>query len=270
MKKNFILIIILSGIIISGCNFLKKEKKYVYYSGTIKNLIIKAAAGDKESNRALSDLIDLRFPLATDYNTLKVDSIRTGTGKLIYLALLTFPNPLYNRFAVYDSTLRAYLIDKSLNGYVDYKTDSAAGKVYIELDESFVSKDSLRLQRTSLYRVFDTTANLVFRNFTGLKTPDNDFFQNISTISEYKITTSIGSYSSSAIFNKSDSFNWDTNKDKYVSLDSLFDKFVINYIDNYNISPAKPEITDYKSAMQSVGIDSAGIQSKNGKKNKEI
>ena len=254
MKRKILIILFSAGLLFAGCNLFNGGPTGQYNSGSIDKLIVKAINGNQECNNALSGLIDMRLPLLTDYNKLIVDSLQTRSGKIIYFSLLTFPNPLYNRFAIYDGNLRAYLIDKSLNGYVNYKIDSTGDRVFIELDESFISKDILNIQRTSLYEIFDTTANLVFRNFTDLRTPDNDYFQSISEISRYRIKTSIGSSSQSEIFNKSDTFNWDTNNKEYVSLDSLFDKFVINLIDNFNISPAKPEITNYRSAMASVGI----------------
>lgn len=255
MKKNLLIFLITCGIIFSGCDILNNRSDIKYNSQSIKNLIVKAIKGDKRSNDLLSGLIDSQLPLTAKYNQLTVDSLNTNNGRLIYFALLTFPNPLYNRFAVYNKNLRAYLIDKSLNGYVEYKIDSTNNKKLIELDENFDSKDVLNIRRLSLYQIFDTTANLVFRNFTELKTPDNDFFQNISEISEYRIKTVIGSSSNSAIFNKSDIFNWDTNSRKYVSFDSLFDKFVFNFIDDFKNNPVRPEITVNKSAMNSTAVD---------------
>ncbi len=256
MKKFLLTVLISAGILIFGCSLLKKHPgEGSYNSFSIKALIIKAVNGDQNSNRLLSNLIDPRLPVSKNYNRLTVDSLVTKNGKQIYFALLTFPNPVYNRFAVYDRDLRAYLIDNSLNGYVDYKIDSTINKKLIELDEDFTSKDVLNIRRLSLYQIFDTTANLVFRNFTELKTPDNDFFQNISEITDYRIKSVISSASNSEIFNKSDIFNWDTNKKEYVSFDSLFEKFALNYIMNFNYKPLNPEIIDYKSALTSAGME---------------
>ncbi len=249
MNKNLSILLIVCGIIFSGCGLFNGHREINYNSRAVKSLIVKAVNGDRTSNDMLSGLIDYRLPLNANYNQLSVDSLFTKNGRLIYFALITFPNPLYNRFAVFDGNLRAYLIDKSLNGYVGYKIDSTDNKRYIELDEHFDSKDILNIRRISLYQVFDTTAGLVFRNFSELKTPDNDYFQNLSEITEYRIKTIVGSSSGSAIFNKSDVFNWDTNTKKFVSFDSLFDNFVYKYIENFKNNPVKPELKDDKSAM---------------------
>ncbi len=257
MKNIFLTVLISFGIILPGCNIFNKHDggKTRFNSGSIKTLVIKATGGDKNSNTLLSNLVDLRLPVLKNYNRLTVDSLITKKGNKVYFVLVTYPNPVYNRFAIYNTNLRAYLIDKSLNGYVDYKIDSTMNKKLIELDENFTSKDVLNLKRLSLYQIFDTTANLVFRNFTELKSPDNDFFQNISELTDYQIKSVIGSSTDSDIFNKSDVFNWDTHKKEYVSFDSLFDKFILNYVSNFNYKTVKPEITDYNSAMASTGAD---------------
>ena len=258
MKNIFITIFSTAVILASGCGLFNnnKEASMPANSGDIKTMVLKAVNGDKTSNNLLSNLIDLQLPVLNDYNKITVDSARTFGGKKFYFIVLTFPNPVYNRFAIYDTTLRAYLIDKSLNGNVSFGTEELNNKRLFELTENFISKDVLKLQRISLYQIFDTTANLVFRTYTKLRTPTNVFTQTLSEISEDRIKTLLGSSKKSIIQNKADVFLFNPAQKKYVSQDSVFDNFVKAQVIGFKYKTELPAITDEKSALASTGINS--------------
>ncbi len=258
MKNIFITIFSTAVILASGCGLFNnnKEASMPANSGDIKTMVLKAINGDKTSNNLLSNLIDLQLPVLNDYNKITVDSARTFGGKKFYFIVLTFPNPVYNRFAIYDTTLRAYLIDKSLNGNVSFGTEELNNKRLFELTENFISKDVLELQRISLYQIFDTTANLVFRTYAKLKTPTNVFTQTLSEISEDRIKTLLGSSKKSIIQNKADVFVYNPAQKKYVSQDSVFDNFVKAQVIGFKYKTELPAITDEKSALASTGINS--------------
>lgn len=244
-------------LIFAGCNLFnggKNSPKEVNSYGLTK-LVLNALSGDSISNEILSGLIDLKIPVNKSFNNIQIDSIRTNSGKRFYAVLIEYPNPLYNRFAVYDLILKSYIIDKSLNGNLSISIDSLTGYKTLTITENFISKDILSLQRVSLYIVNDTSVNLAFRSFSKLTTPDNIFTQTISGISDGRIKTDLNSSKPSAIQNKADVFLFDYNQKKFISTNNVFDNFVKQQVNNLKHEVEKPEIIDMKSAMLSVGID---------------
>ncbi len=243
--------------LIPGCSLFNKYKESSknYYTSDIKNLIHNAISGDTAANKKLGNFTDLNIPANTDFNSFSVDSVIINSGKKYYLALIGFPNPIYNRFAVYDSTLRLYLLDKSLNGYLIDSILNLNKRKIVRVSESFISKDTLKVNRLSLFLISDSTAKLVFRTFTKLVEPKNKFTQTVTEFNSDRIRTEMESTKESEISNKADVFLFDYDKSKYISTNNIFDNFVTNQIRNFNLKPEKPEITDLKSFYASVGID---------------
>lgn len=249
--------LLLIAILFGGCNYSNKPKTILpaYNSGTIKDMVIRAISGDTSANKKLNNLIDLNIPVNNDYNTLVIDSLNVKINKKIYIVLLNYPNPIYNRFAVYDTALNIYLIDKSLNGYINESVISLKEKKLIKVSENFLSKDILQVSRISLYQVNDTSAVLSLRTFTKLIEPKNFFNQKITGFSAEQINTELSSSKVSPISGKTDIFQYDNSKRKYISTSNTFDNFVIDRIKNYKSNSDKPEITDKKSLYASIGVD---------------
>ncbi len=258
MKKiSLFIIITTSYFYLSGCNLFNEKRNDVlnFHAAALKALVIKAIGGNKTSDAELSNLIDLKIPVNTNYNSLQADSITTKDGKKYFYILLSYPNPFYNRFAIYDSSLKAYLIDKSLNGYLTLQSSDMNNNTIVWLREDFLSKDILSLQRTSLYLLTDTSAGLVFRSFTKLTTPKNEYTQTLTMLDSTRITTDLSSRKYSALKNKSDVFTFNSAKGRYISTKSILDNFVKKEVTNFKHEVEKPEITNSKSAYLSVGID---------------
>jgi hypothetical protein len=258
MKKIALLkFIVLFSLYFVGCNLFNGGKKNIktYYSSEIKQLIIKAINGNKEANLKLSNLIDLKIPLNSNYNLLQIDSVKIKDGKKRFLVLLEYSNPFYNRFAIYDSILTPFLIDKSLNGYITIDTSMINDGNIIQVNEDFTSKDTLQLTRTSFYLFTDSSANLAFRTFTKLIMPTNVFTQTISKVSPERIKTNLSSQNQSEINGMLDIFTFDPFQKKYISPNPVFDYFVKRQVITFKHDIEKPEITDIKSAFASVGID---------------
>ena len=256
MKQKIVFTITIIGLLFSGCRLLNKPKLRTtnYYSGSIYKLILKAVNGDTISNKMLGDFADLSLPVMNNYNSLTVDSMINGNNKF-FLALISFPNPIYNRFAVYDSALNLYLKDKSLNGYIRDTVIEINGKRYIKLSESFLTQDILTLNRVSFYLVNDTSARLIFRTFTKLIEPKAEYDQKITGFSDDRIITDLSSNADSPISNKSDVFAYNYSKMKYLSPNNIFDNFVKEQIDNFKHKVEHPEIKDKSTFYSSVGID---------------
>ncbi len=256
MKQKIIFIITIIGLFFSGCRLLNQPKPLTpnYNSASIAKLIIKAVNGDTLSNKMLGYFTDLSLPVMNNYNSLSVDSM-TIRNKKFYLVLVSFPNPIYNRFAIYDSALNLYLKDKSLNGYVKDTVIKINKKKFVKVSENFLTRDILTLNRLSLYEVNDTSARLIFRAFTQLIEPKAEYNQRITDFSDDRIITNLSSNVDSPISNKSDVFIYDYSKLKYLSPNNIFDNFVKEQIDNLNNKVEQPEIKDTSTFYSSVGID---------------
>lgn len=253
MKR--ILILIVSFLIISGCGLLNKSQNTFFTSTALRGLIEKAIKGDTTANNKLNNPINLNFPVNTNYNFFKIDSLQIQSGKKFYLVILNYPNPVYNRFAVYDSTLRLYLLDKSLNGSIYESVINVNGNFMVKILEDFLSKDLLTVNRLSLYKIDNNSVKLVFRDFVKLVEPQIEYDQKITEISAGRIKADITSTKDSPIINKGDVFVYNYSDKKYVSPNNIFYNYVINQIKNFNHNSEKPEITNKKSMYASVGID---------------
>ncbi len=238
---------------LAGCSlFENKSSKEDISLKRLKAMTVSAVNGDKTDNGKLSNLVDLSLPVNTNYNSLSVDSLTAGKKKY-YLVILQYPNPLYNRFAVYDSTLKCYLIDKSLNGYFVASNMVIKNDDFIKIVENFNSRDVLNLNRLTLYKFSRTGVNIAFRSFIKLEKEGTEYDQVISEIAKDRIKTDITSTRRSVIDNKSDIFIYDSSLHKYISVNNLFDDFVIDQVNSFNHNDEQPEIKNYQSAMESVG-----------------
>jgi hypothetical protein len=252
MYKNIILILI--SLLIFGCAKSNKENtKPALNETSLNEIVLNAINGKKIYNDSLSGLIDYSLPLNSEYNDIKIDKVVSPFNKVFFVLLLEYPNPVYNRFAIYDSALHLMLMDKSLNGNIRMKTFNADKKQFIEVDESYLSKDVLEINRLSLY-VIDSTASLGFRDFSKLATPANEYFQIITEISNGRINTNITSTKKSLINDKSDTFIYDSAQKKYLSPVQTFNNYVKGQVTGFKSKSEKPEISDEKSLLQSLGI----------------
>jgi len=160
--------------------------------------------------------------------------------KNFFVLLIEFPNPVYNRFAVYDSSLNLLLMDKSLNGRLGVRTITSENRMYIETDESFISKDILEINRVSLYKA-DSTVSLQFREYTRLKMPGVEYTQKISEISADRIKTDLSGSKRSLISDKSEIFTFDPDLKKYIGTEQLFYKFLKDKVISFKRIIDKPE-----------------------------
>ncbi len=264
MKTIFInAIIILS--ILTGCGRKPKQVKPVEFdSGSIKQLVLKAVNGDSSVNAKLHHLVDLTLPINNQFNQFIIDSLVTNSGIKLYTVLLSYPNPLYNRLAIYNNRLKLYLIDKSLNGYLAGNFMKVDDKNFLKLNEQFFTKDILKLERISLYQISGTSANLVFRAFTKLEEPKITYTQTVEEITGDRIKTTLKSSKFSKLKNKADIFEYDKSLKKYVSKDEIFYKSIKEIIDRFKRKPEKPELIDRNSALMSVGINPDSITARTG------
>src|SRR4030067_1586751 len=110
-------------------------------SAVIKELVNQAIDSNTAANNKLANLIDYSLMVMKNYNSVIVDSL-IADSKTYYYILLENPNPLYNKFAVYDSLLTPILKDESLNGNIYLEKIASGRKYFIKIDEAYLSKDT--------------------------------------------------------------------------------------------------------------------------------
>jgi hypothetical protein len=249
-------------LLISGCEKkIIEEPKPILTESILRDIFLKAMQGEREYNDSLSGLIDYSLPMNTNFNELKISKIVSPLNKTFFALTAEFPNPVYNRFAVYDSALHLILLDKSLTGKISLKTLNISNKQFIEVSESFLSKDIFQLNRMSLYGI-DSTVRLNFRTFTKFSTPKNQYYQLVTEITQESIKTNITSTRRSFSGDKSETFSFNNDQRKYLSPKNIFNNLIKEQISNFKGVVQNSEITDMNSALQSVGI--TNMRSKSG------
>lgn len=238
MKKIFYLIILTNLILISCDTKEDKKLSLKYSSSQIRQVVLDALKGNEDKNNLLSGLADLSLPVNLDYNKLQIDSFVID-NKIFYPVLLEFPNPAYNRFAVYDENLKCFIIDKSINGFTKIKFYKTASFNFISLTENFLTKDTIEVQRLSLFKMADDSINLSFRTFTKVIFLKEDLTQEINSITNNYITTVIRQSRIDDNNFIADTFFYNENHNAFTSSDSRFDELVKDKIKLFRLTPKK-------------------------------
>ena len=185
MKKILIFLSII--ILIIGCE-QKLNVRHPASIPVIEKTIQRAENGIISANDTISTLLGLSLHANNNYNKLKVDSLVLSSGKY-FTILLEFPNPVNNKFGIYDDTLKTLLLDRSLYGELSENIITINSKKYVKVDEGFTVKDIYEISRLSLYEVRNDSANLIFRTFTRFKEPGAVYTQKIIEFSASQINS---------------------------------------------------------------------------------
>ncbi|GAB4297219.1 MAG: hypothetical protein Kow0098_21240 [Ignavibacteriaceae bacterium] len=216
-------------ILIHSCtdeNYLQKPDKINL--GVLRSLVAKSLEKDINANRVLSVLFDEdNFP-GLLVNRISVDSLSVDKN-IYYIILLEFPDPRYNRFAVYNSELDLLLLDKSLNGALKFSLVDFNGVNYFKINEAFVSKDQIALNRTTLYRPDGNRIRLVFRNFTQYAQGLNSASQHLIRFTTDTIITAINGIPGIKSELR-DTFYFNSSTGEFVSNENLFNRFVFSEV----------------------------------------
>lgn len=245
MKKIIIPLFIIL-VLASGCSKDGKSKNLT--PGNLKETVNKAISGEKDANNALQGLIDQDLPINTSYNTLVADSFKSN-GQRYYYVKLEYSNPVYNRYAVFNSKFNLLLLDKSLNGDIALDFFVKDDITFIKLAESFISKEALSIKRLSLYKIGQDNVKLVFRSFYSLNKPDAFFSQELGTISKDTIVTEISAPENVSTV-KGDKFVYSHKAERYISENNYFDKLIKQQVKDFNFPATLPEVRDEKSAKE--------------------
>ncbi len=257
--RTFLILLI---IFFWSCN-KNTEQKTLSINGTeLKTLIESSLQGDAKSSARLDGLFNFVSQNFKSYNKILIDSIKIN-NKDFYSVLIENQNPVYNLFAIIDNKMNLFLKDESLNGYLSLNWQKFKNKIFAVVDESFRSKDVVRLKRTSFYSLDTIGCDLVFRQFTEINSPVKNLEQKITFISDTSITTEIFSKFSKDQNLKplKDYFHYDVSKNKYLSDQNKFDNLVLNEISSLDINPAESQIADEESIKRLLGIDNGFTKS---------
>lgn len=244
--KNIFYLFLLSIFLITGCNSEDGDKPETKFnSAQIREITIEAIKGNEDKNNLLSGVIDLSLPVNQNYNKLLIDSLMAGKKKF-YSLLLEFSNPIYNCFAIYDEYLKCYLIDKSINGFISTNNFTVGDHNFISLIENFLTKDTVEIQRVSIYRIKEDSVETVFKTFTKAIFPKEEISQEIKTISDNFISTLIRQPILGTNPVLPDTFFYDQKQKKYISRQSTFESIILEKINDYNSSAKKKSINRFE------------------------
>ena len=234
--KIFSLIIIYCLLLI-GCS----SDENILNSAKLQSLVLNALKGDQKANQQLSGLIDKIHFGRIDFNQLSIDSSYMNR-KYYYSLLLEYPEPALNLFAIYDDSQRFYLLDKSLNGNITVEWAQQETRNFCFVQERFLTKDVLSIDRLSMYLVEDTTAGLIYRELSRLVKDKDTVSHAVVNISNDKIVTRITSMTDLNMNNRTDTFYLNQVSNVYLSRTDLFKNFVKQEVRDFRWIPIKPQL----------------------------
>lgn len=254
IKTIFLLIIV---IFLVSCSDKKSDKtKNIFEVKSFQKLLFDANNGNKKANDSLGTLFESWLSPSTVINHVYIDSIIIpGRGKF-YGILIEYPNPIYNRFAIYDTLMNLHLLDKSLNGYLSLqKIPSQELNMFI-VGEDFLTKDFIRLKRKNFYQFFSDTTNQTFKAFTFYEDKNIQLEQTIDSLSIDTIYTSITIKELPKLKLKNEikdiKYFFESSQYRFRSGSNYFDSLVTTLIESKNHKTTLPAITDENSAARSV------------------
>jgi len=245
MRKFFFTFIALSVVVFSGCS---SDDKQISIS-ELRKLIIEATSGDTGANERLQGLLSSRHIGKSDYNQLYIDSLSIG-DRHFFSVLLEYFDPTLNLFAIYDSNLNFLLLDKSLNGYLSSEWSKIGNRKFVFVQERFLTKDVLSLDRLSIYELFDSSASLIYRSLSQFSKSDDSIYQTVESITPNFITTKIGGGNESEGNILVDTFYFNSESQNYLSEKNIFNNYVKQEIGDFSWIITKPEIPSKEAKSQ--------------------
>ena len=237
MRKIIIPVLTILALTFHGCGSGDNEVD----NSKLRTLITEAITGDQEANDDLKGLLSTKHAGKSDYNQLTIDGFKLN-DKQYYSVLLEYPDPTLNLFAIYDNELNLYLLDKSLNGNLSVEWATSGSRLFVFLQERFLTKDVLSLDRLSIYEVFDETASLIYRSLSRFAERDDISYQTVELITKAFIVTKVSGLKDMAIDNQTDTFYFNSNTKEYFSKWNLFNKYVKQQIREFGWVTVKPQI----------------------------
>jgi len=253
---------------LTSCKEKVEEIPFVFNGQSFYNLVNNSLNGDENSKKIIDGLYTFNAELKT-FNKIEVDSIEINNDNY-YTLILENQNPVYNLFAIVDKDLNLILKDESLNGYINLNFKKSGSRRFAVITEDFNSKDVIQLRRISYYSLEQYSSELVFRQFTKIKTPTKEAEQVVSVISDTAIVTNIFYPASKSSKTSKDIFSFDIVKNKYVSTKNLFDSLVYKEVRSLNLKYKNPQITDGESIVIFFNNESSSTKEQIGLKENDF
>ena len=118
---------------------------------------------------------------------------------------------------------------------------------FVLVQERFLTKDILTLDRLSIYEVFDSSAALIYRSLSQFKKDSVVCSQTVESITPNFILTKIDGIKDSEINNQPDTFYFNSKSQNYISEKNIFNSYVKKEIGDFNWIITKPEIPSEES-----------------------
>lgn len=251
VKIFFVFIILISSI---SCNKQETPIKNYLTGNELKVLIEKFLQDDPVAKNKLQGLFTYSAKDFASYNKISIDSIQIDSLKFFSI-IVENQIPVYNLFAIVDDKLKLYLKDESLNGFIESEWKKSGSNIYALVNDDFKSNDIIELSRSSLYLFNNHSFDLVFREFSKLKSNDKNLEQNVTLLSDTTIYTEITDNTIPNKKVKKDIFRFDPVKNKYLSKQNFFTNLVHNTVISVTPDSALVQITDYESIKDVLGLE---------------
>lgn len=199
----------------------------------LRNLITEAIAGDSEANAKLPGFLTNKHFGKTDFNNLSIESLSIN-NKIFYSVLLEYNDPSLNLFAIYDDKLNLYLLDKSLNGYLSSEWNVIGNRKFVFVQERFLTKDVLSIDRLSIYEVFEKSSALIYRSISRFVKENKISNQTVEAITDNFILTKLTGILEEENVSQIDTFYYDPEIEKYLSKSDPFKNYVKQQIKEFN------------------------------------
>ena len=239
MQKFLLTVLTLSALLIAGCGSGNERID----KSDLENLITEAIDGDQDANVKLQGLLTSKHIGKDDYNQLFIDELKTN-DKIYYSVILEYFDPRLNVFAIYDENLNFYILDKSLNGYLNSEWSEIGTRKFVFLQERFFTKDVLSIDRLSIYELKEKNASLVYRSLSRFVKDNALSYQRVESITKDYILTKTNGPIDSRINNQLDTFYFKPESRKYLSKDNLFDNYVRQEVTSFIWATSKPQVTE--------------------------
>lgn len=238
--KKLILLLIIPLFI--ACE--KQEVKPFVFNGKEFNKMITAyLAGDSSAAVMAGFLFNNADPGQIDVNEFIIDSIIVS-NKTIYSLLIESKNPVFNLFALVDNNMNVLLKDNSLNGYLTGSFQNLNNRSLYVITESFRSRDTFNLQRTSIFKISDLSASLIFRALTEYSNGNSKISSSITSFTDEKIILTFTVVNTPTFKDTSDEYFTDEITQRYSSEKNYLRNFAFNQISNFKTNAKIEEITN--------------------------
>ncbi|MFO7524838.1 MAG: hypothetical protein R6W68_05255 [Ignavibacteriaceae bacterium] len=226
------------------------------FNGSKLSSFINSYLNNDSTDAAMIEIIFNNIdPGLIEVNNLTIDSLVLSESEVLYTMLLESSNPAFNTFAVMDRNMNILLKDNSLNGNINSGFQFINNTHFFITVESFKSRDTFNLQRTSLYEMNPSSVKLRFRSITGFSFGAIDISSSIISFTQQELILNYTVNDDRTFRHKNDKFTYDSFSEEYISTADHLKNFALIQIASYDNRLDITEITDAISFRKIVSGD---------------